>query len=89
MNKSKMFRKAVDLGAAGAAIGMKVFLTLKSPAEFSAEWLRSLTDDELGIQLEKAKLQKIRKDKKADHKIALLTEEKRRRAARAQDNYTA
>ena len=82
MNKLKLFNKAVDLGAAGIAIGMKVFLTMCSPAEFSPEWLHSLTDDELGIQIEKARLQQIRKDGKAEHKLELLTAEKKRRQGR-------
>lgn len=79
MKKTKMFRKAVDLGAAGTAIAMKVFLTMTSPAEFSRDWLRSLSDDELGIQIEKAKLQQLRKDKKAGKKLDLLNAEKKRR----------
>ena len=79
MDKEKLFRKAVDLGAAGIAIGMKVFLTLKSPAPYSREWLQSLTEDELGIETEKVRLLKLRKDKTAEQKLKLLTEEKRRR----------
>lgn len=79
MDKKKLFHKAVDIGAAGIAIGMKVFLTLKSPAPYSNEWLHSLTEDELGIETEKVKLQKLRKDKKAEQKLRLLTAEKKRR----------
>ena len=76
---SKLFHKAVDIGAAGIAIAMKTFLTVTGPAEYSPAWLHSLSDDELGIQIEKEKLEKIRKNPAADEKLDLLNAERKRR----------
>ena len=67
---------------AAVGIGMTAFLALNSPAEYSPEWFRSLSDDELRIQQEKVRLQAQNGNKKAKERLPLFDAEIRRRKER-------